>query len=89
MKFFNQLIKLELVAVVGLVAYWLHKDAVEERERKAYANLSREELLKIALTDPDCCKNYWNYRAVMSEEAAAEFVVDNWLIRHGISRYRD
>lgn len=89
MKFFNQLIKLELAAVVGLVAYWLYKDEREEREKKNFANLSKDELMKYVFADPKYRDEYWNLRVVMDDDAATEFVLRNWMINHGISSYQN
>lgn len=89
MKLFGQLVKLELAAAIGLVAYVLHKDSVAEQKRKVLANLSKDELLTLALMDSKYRDDYALFRKCMSDDVAADLVINNWLIHRGLISYRN
>lgn len=83
------LIVTNLLSVVIGVPILLYKDHIKERELKKIANLSRDELLRYALSDPELKDDYIIYSRVMPIELATELVTNHWLINNQILCYRD
>ena len=78
-----------LLSVVIGVPYMLYQDRIKERKLKEIANLSRDELLRYALADPELKDDYIRYSEVMPLELATELVTNHWLINNRILYLRD
>lgn len=78
-----------LLSVVIGVPYMLYKDHVRERKLKEIANLSRDELLRYALADPELKHDFEVYSRVMPIDLATELITNHWLITNQILCYRD
>lgn len=78
-----------LLSVIIGVPLMLYKDHVEERRLKEIANLSRDELLRYALVDPELKYDYIRYSRVMPLKLATELVTNRWLINNQILYLRD
>lgn len=79
---------ISLALITGTATMKAIRRKQEERANIEFANRPKEELLAIALQEYTLAEQYRAFRRCMSDEAAADFVINKMLIDLKVIGYR-